>query len=210
MSHTDPPPRKAAAEHGPHAPSAAVDSDAGHETDDVNIKALVTFGIGMFAVAVVIHALMWGMFQILQSQAAKNDPPQSPLARPAVQMPRNTIGTPVFGQGEGVQLLSSEPTVLDQTRESEAAALTTYGWVDQKTGVARIPIAAAKKLLAERGVPARGEVADPALGTRHAAYGESSGGRILAGKPRTESASQEVPKQESAPAPTAHEKGHGQ
>ena len=210
MSHTDPPPLKAAAEHGPHAHSAAVDPDAGHETDDVNIRALVTFGVGMFAVAVVIHALMWGLFQILQSQAAKNDPPQSPLARPAVQMPTNTIGTPVFGQGEGVQLLSNEPTVLGQTRESETAALTTYGWVDQKTGVARIPIAAAKKLLVERGVPSRGEAADPMLGTKRGAYGESSGGRILTAKPPADGAQQEAPKQESAPGPPAHEKGSGQ
>ena len=34
-------------------------------------------------------------------------------------------------------------------------ALHEYGWVDQKTGVAHVPIDQAKKLLAERGLPAR-------------------------------------------------------
>src|SRR3989442_10321148 len=44
---------------------------------------------------------------------------------------------------------------LRQTRAEAEAALSSYGWVDEKTGIARIPIDEAIKLLAERGLPAR-------------------------------------------------------
>jgi hypothetical protein len=35
----------------------------------------------------------------------------------------------------------------------ERAALTTYGWVDRKSGVVRMPIERAMELLVERGLP---------------------------------------------------------
>ncbi len=68
----------------------------------------------------------------------------------------------------------------------EAETLGTYGWVDEKSGVARMPIEEAKKLILQRGLPARAEgAADPTLGTPRAAYGESSSGRTIHGQART-------------------------
>jgi hypothetical protein len=203
MSHTDPLSPKASAGHSPNASNAA---EAGHELDEVDVKALVTFTIGMFVVVGVVAALMWGVMGFFQRQAAKNDPVQSPLASPSVQMPASTVGNPVFGRAEGVQLLTSEPDVLLKNRESEAQALTTYGWADEKNRVVRIPVAEAMKLVVERGLPARSQPADPSLGTRRGAYGESTGGRLITSKPASEAARPEETKQEAAPA--AQEKGH--
>ena len=197
MNHIDPAPPQDSAGRAPHASNAA---DVGHESDEVDVKALVTFTIGMFVAVAVVAALMWGVMEFFQGQAAKNDPPQSPLASPAVQMPSSTMGNPVFGRAEGVPLLTNEPDVLHKTREDEAAALRTYGWVDEKSGIARIPIAEAKKLVVQRGLPARSQPADPALGTRRGAYGESSGGRRITAKVTNEAATPEGSKQESTPA----------
>ena len=73
---------------------------------------------------------------------------------------------------------------MKKFQTEQAAHLTSYGWVDEKTGVARIPIAKAKELLLKRGIPVRPELADPTLGINRAATGESSGGRSLpASKP---------------------------
>ena len=185
MSHTD-----------PHAANAA--EEVGHESDEVDVKTLVTFTIAMFVVVGMVAVLMVGLMQFFQRQAAKNDPQQSPLASPPVQMPSSTVGNPVFGRAEGVQLVTSEPDVLHKIRESEAQALRTYGWVDEKNAVARIPIAEAKKLLVERGLPARSQAADPSLGTRRGAFGESSGGRLLTTKPANEPAP-EGTKQDATP-----------
>lgn len=41
---------------------------------------------------------------------------------------------------EGVRSPSDRKTLLVEHRTAETAALTTYGWVDQKAGVARLPI----------------------------------------------------------------------
>jgi hypothetical protein len=52
--------------------------------------------------------------------------------------------------------------------------------VDEKAGVARIPVEQAKQLILKRGLPARTDPAiDPRLGARAPAAGESSSGRSI-------------------------------
>lgn len=170
--------------------------DVVHEHSDVNVRALVGFAVGMLVVTGIVFVLMWGLLAFFQRQAAQNDPPQSPLARPSVEMPASLVGNPLFGPSEGPQLLTSEPAVLGKQRAMEAETLGTYGWVDEKAGVARIPIAEAKKLILQRGLPARAEGSeDPVQGTRRAAYGEASSGRTIPtriAKPEPERAPQEA------------------
>lgn len=43
-------------------------------------------------------------------------------------------------------------------KAADEQVLTTYGWVDQGQGVARIPIERAKTLIVERGLPTRPQV----------------------------------------------------
>ncbi len=161
MRPTDPPPHKGYGETG----SPLVDDrEDAHDTSDVDVRALVGFALGLFVVSVVVTALMYGLFQYFTRQAAQNDPAVSRLARPPVEMPRSTAGNPVFGQGDGPQLLTNEPSVLAKQRKMEQDVLDSYGWVDQKTKVARIPISEAKKLILQRGLPARTDETDPSLG----------------------------------------------
>ncbi len=194
MRHTEP----ARAHHvGPDNP------DVAHEHTEVNVRALVGFAIGLVVVVAIVSVLMYGLFRFFDRQAAKNDPPVSPLARPTHTMPATTIHDPYFGNAEGPRLVTSEPAVLQKQREMEAGILGTYGWVDEKAGVARLPIEEAKKLILTRGLPARAEgPAERSLGTRRAAYGETSGGRTIG--QRAPAAAPTTP-----PAPPAH-KEHGQ
>jgi hypothetical protein len=53
------------------------------------------------------------------------------------------------------QLEIDERTQLDKVRLKEEETLATYGWVDQKAGVVRIPIERAMDLIAQRGLPTR-------------------------------------------------------
>ena len=189
-----------------HTENSGLDNpDVAHEHSDVNVRALVGLAIGLLAVIGLVAVLMWGLLAFFQRQAANSDPAVSPLARPAVEMPASQVGNPFFGSAEGPQLLTSEPAVLSKQRAMEAEALGSYGWVDQKSGVARIPISEAKRLILERGLPARAEgTADSDQGTRRAAYGEASAGRTIPTgipKPQQESAPPE------APAPAAPPKG---
>ena len=139
-----------------------------HEHSDINVRTVLLFGAGLLAVIVACQVLMWALFGVLERQAAANDPPLSPLAVPAGRLPPEP------------QLLTNEPAGLAQFRAMEATTLEGYGWVDQPAGVARMPIAEAKKLIVERGLPVRaGAPPDPRVGTHAPAIGEASGGRNI-------------------------------
>jgi hypothetical protein len=131
--------------HQPHASHLATDNPAvTHEESDVNIGAILGFGAGLVAVAVVIHVLMWLLLAYFEAQGARQAPRMYPLA--AAEENR----------------LPPEPRLQTNPREDLAALkaredeqLRSYGWVDRNAGVVRIPIDAAMKLTLERGLPAR-------------------------------------------------------
>jgi hypothetical protein len=225
MSHTDPPPPKGFGATGPPPPKSfgetgppphddygGLDSpEVASETGDVDLRPIVGFAVGLFVVTAVVFVMMYGLFWYFDRQAARKDPAVSPLARPAVQMPRSTAGNPVFGQGQGPQLLTEEPSVLAKQRQTEQDVLESYGWVDEKSAIVRIPISEAKKLILQRGLPARADGADQSLGTRRAAYGESSSGRTITHPPAAAGPAQEPPAATPGhAAPEQAPKGHGQ
>jgi hypothetical protein len=153
-----------------------------HEHSDVNVRAILGFAGIITGVSLVCALVVWGMFNMFERGAAGRDPQMSPLAMPATQMPASTTDSPFFGSPQHQQqpqLLTNEPAALRALRETENAQLEQFGWADQAAGVARVPIAEAKKLIAERGLPSRAAGADPRLGTNAPAYGEPSGGRTV-------------------------------
>ena len=185
--------------------------DVAHEHTDVNIKAILMFAAGLVLVAIVVHFLIAGVFWWLEREARKRDPQLSPVNAQAPAMPRTTTESPFFGHARGgSQLLTNEPLALQKVRDDENKRLQGYGWVQGKQGVAHMPVNEAKKLILERGLPARADgVADPALGTRAAAMGEASGGRTIPGAakgPQTTPAQPQEQQQKQAPA--APHSGH--
>jgi hypothetical protein len=116
--------------------------EAGHEKSDVSIGAIVKFGIGLAVAAVVIHVALWGLFELLETRESRRDTPLPPLAAAGL---RRTPPEPRL-----------EPDALVSRRRMQAEereALTTYGWVDKRAGVVRLPIERAMDLLVERGLP---------------------------------------------------------
>lgn len=186
MKRTDPHSRDAtAAGHHHYTPEELHNEDVAHEHSDVNIARISVYAAGLAAVMVIAFALMYGLFWFMESQAAGNDPQLSPVAPASAPMPRTTTGTPTFGNAPGPRLLTNEYAALAAQRASETRQLTSYGWVDEKGGIARMPIAEAKKLIAERGLPSRaGGTADATLGTIRPSRGEASSGRAVDGPPR--------------------------
>jgi hypothetical protein len=51
------------------------------------------------------------------------------------------------------RLVANEPAVLAAYRAQEDEFLASYGWVEKDKGIARMPIAEAMKIVAERGLP---------------------------------------------------------
>ena len=141
--------------------------DTSHEHSDINVRAILWFVAVLTAIVLTTDVAMWGLFKVLARYEVKNDPAISPLAIPA--------GRPLPAPG-----LQRTPWVdLKQFRAEADLYLHSYGWIDEKAGVARIPIEKAKALLLQRGLPVRPDLADASEGTHVAATGESSGGRTL-------------------------------
>jgi len=131
------------------------------------VRTVLAFAAGLALATALVAAVVYGVFTVLQRQAAANDPQLSPVAVPAGQLPPEP------------RLQTNEPAGLKRFSDAETATLEGWGWVDQKAGIARMPIEDAKKLLLQRGLPSRSRPADEKVGTHAPAYGEAAGGRHI-------------------------------
>ena len=112
-----------------------------HEMTDASISGLVKFGIGMAVLIVAVMVAMAWMFKYF-SATQQLGPPASPFAESQTPPPNPRLQ--VHPTRELKELLNGED---DQ--------LNSYGWVDQKDGIVRIPIDRAMDLLLKKGLPVR-------------------------------------------------------
>jgi len=133
--------------HGAHAESPRVDSpDVRHEESDVNIRAIFGFGIGLAVAGIVISFVVWLLFQYFEARESRKVTPEFPLA---AQQENRLPPEP--------RLQTNPRADLADLRAEEENVLKTYGWIDKKASVVRIPIEEAMKLTVQRGLPARQE-----------------------------------------------------
>ena len=133
--------------HGAHAESPRVDSpDVRHEESDVNIRAIFGFGIGLAVAGIVISFVVWLLFQYFEARESRKVTPEFPLA---AQQGNRLPPEP--------RLQTNPRADLADLRAQEENVLKTYGWIDKKASVVRIPIEEAMKLTVQRGLPARQE-----------------------------------------------------
>jgi hypothetical protein len=126
-------------------------NDIGFEREDLGSKPIFGFLISLVIVGILVYYGIWGIFYFLDSFDKKNQQTRTPL----VQVESNTREVQVqrIQQFPEPRLEENERTELDGFRYSEEEKLNSYGWLDQKTGVAHIPITQAMQLIAQRGLP---------------------------------------------------------
>ncbi len=129
---------------------APVHSDVSFETRDISVSAVAksliylaaSVGISLF---ICIYALRFA-----SELAEKNDPPPMPM--------RHLEGPtmPPEPKLQGVPGHETDPQLdlRKRIQEDMAANEAPPRWVDEKTGVAQIPVADAMKIIAEKGMPA--------------------------------------------------------
>jgi hypothetical protein len=137
MAHT-----QADTSHG--GPSGPDNPAVRHEESDVNIRAILGFGLGLIVTAVAIHLLVWLLFQYFTEQSAAHVSPEYPLA----------IGSE-SRQPPEPRLQTAPRDDLRALRAHEDELLTSYGWIDKPAGIVRIPIDEAMRITLQRGLPAR-------------------------------------------------------
>lgn len=141
--HTDP-----AGAHAPHAataetvrtPPSEESLRRGHETRDVNIRAVIWLAVGIAGVTLFSGGVLWLLLVLLQADATRADPELSPLARERVIPP--------------LPHLQDTPNQdYAAFRKDQQALLESYGWADKKRKTVRIPVSRAMDLVLERGMP---------------------------------------------------------
>ena len=140
-----------------------------HEESDVNVRALLWFFVIFVVSGVVTHIFLWFLYKGFVKVEKRNaGEALTSMQRPAdANVPKNEPLLQPFpvknGKGEPeAPYHTTPPADLAMMRKAEQQALTNYGWVDEKAGVVRIPIADAKRLVVERGLPVQAATAVPA------------------------------------------------
>jgi hypothetical protein len=126
--------------------------DVSHEESDVNVATLAKFIVVLAvstAVILVAMKLMIGFFH--DREVAQELPPVSRVNPPGT---RRLPPEPRLQGAPGSELLPLDD--MKKFKAEQEAAINSYGWVDKQTGVVRIPIDEAKKLLVERAQRANG------------------------------------------------------
>ena len=112
-----------------------------HEKSDASPGSVAGFELALLLLCAIAMALMAGLFYYLTKREAVADTSRSPLSTERVAPPAPN--------------LQISPTAdLEQLGAEEETRLHTYGWVDQKQQIVRIPVEKAMDIVAERGLPA--------------------------------------------------------
>jgi hypothetical protein len=125
------------------------DKDLRYESIDADPAAVFRFGALVMAGAILSGLLALGLFAVLQRAELAGDPPPPPMGlRAPGQLPPEPRLQPL---GEGAPGASPSED-LRRLLAEERRRLTTYGWVDPGSGIARIPIEDAMEVLVRRGL----------------------------------------------------------
>ena len=132
----------------PKKAPADYDGRFGEQFDDeIDVGGVVKVVVGTALTCAVAMALTWGMVMYASRHAEEARPAPSPL--PAANERRVPTGP----------LLQDDPEAELEALHKEMQALQEgYGWVDQASGVVRIPIDHAIDLVVERGETDAGAV----------------------------------------------------
>ena len=110
-----------------------------YERQDINLRVVSVFLGGVVLTIVAVFLVASWMFDDFAAGLSRQDTALSPLAEQQVP--------------PGPLLKVTPRADLRAFRRREDTILQSYGWIDRKAGIVRIPIDQAMKLLAERGLP---------------------------------------------------------
>jgi hypothetical protein len=112
-----------------------------HETTDADVGVIVKFAIGLFVALVLTLVVTRWVFNYFAARQGVG-PPASPFENSRELPP-----------GDVPRLQVVPPQELHTYKEQQENLLKSYGWVDEKDGIVRIPIDRAMGLLLQKGLP---------------------------------------------------------
>jgi hypothetical protein len=131
-----------------------------HETEfeheDLGTRGIFAFMIGLVVSGVVIYFIIVGMYSFLDKYERSQMTTASPLVTSSGAMERVMTQDDVdklFKENGAPMLETNERGQFRDFLMDQEGQLNSYGWVDEKAGVAHIPIERAMELTVQRGLP---------------------------------------------------------
>jgi hypothetical protein len=126
--------------------------EEGYERQDLTAHAVFAFLISLIVGGVVVYFIIWGLYHFMDARQRLRQPAQSPLVK-QVETDTRIVSPDEILKFPQPRLERNERIEINDFRLKEEQTLNSYGWVDEKAGVVRIPIERAMQLVAQHGLP---------------------------------------------------------
>lgn len=130
--------------------------DTEFEREDLGSRGIFVFMIGLAVSMIVIYFVIVGMYSFLDKYERSQMVTASPLVTTKGSISRVMTQADMdkdFKDNGAPMLETNERGQLREFLMNQENQLNSYDWVDEKAGVARIPIDHAMELVVQRGVP---------------------------------------------------------
>ena len=124
----------------------------GFEQQDMTAQSVFAFLISLVVGGVLVYFAIWGFYHFMDARQRSPQPPQGPLVK-QVETDTRIVSPDEITKFPQPRLERNERAEIKDFRLKKEQTLNSYGWVDEKTGVTRIPIERAMQLVAQRGLP---------------------------------------------------------
>jgi hypothetical protein len=126
------------------------------EREDLSTRGVFLFMAGLAVSGIVIYFIIVGMYSFLDKYERSQMATASPLVTTKGSMSRVVTQEDMdkkFKDNGAPMLETNERGQLRDFLMNQENQLNSYGWVDEKAGVAHIPIDRAMDLVVQRGLP---------------------------------------------------------
>ena len=128
--------------------------EVAYEREDLSPRGIFAFLVGLGLVLVLVYFVVKGMDAYLDAYQKQHQPPLNPLVS-QTETDSRKVSNADIARFPQPRLETNERLEINDFRLQEEKKLNSYDWIDQKAGIARIPIDRAMQLLAQRGLPTR-------------------------------------------------------
>ena len=135
--------------HGQMQNGRPVHPDVSFEKTDVRTSPILKFLVSLGILIILSYALVYGIYRGLKGYWADSYSPPLPSSIGAAP----TMPPEPRMQGMPGHLVDPQQDMRGKTK-ADIDANNQLGWVDQKAGIARIPVQDAMQLIVEKGLPA--------------------------------------------------------
>jgi hypothetical protein len=126
--------------------------EAAYDHSDLGSRGIFVFLIGLALTVALVHIVIYGFVRVYEKYTPQGVERTAAIIEPQAQIGPTGDPTARFP----MPVVQPDPVAdLNKFREAEELELNSAGWLDQKAGIAHIPIERAIDLVAQRGLPVR-------------------------------------------------------